>query len=179
MLNNAIARRYAQAFFAIAQEKNQVDKLEEELNLVVEAMKSNADLAKFIDHQLVDPLVKKETMDMLFANKVSDITLHLLELLVDKHRETIIGDIVDEFMSYANETRNIQEAEIVSASELKDKDIAEIKQKLVAYTGKDVRLTAKVSPDLIGGIKVRIGDKIIDSSIQSRLQGLKSALKQI
>ena len=179
MLENAIARRYAQAFFAIAQEKNQVDKFEEELTLIMESINSNADLAKFINHQLVKPEAKKDTLQKLFADKISDTTLNLLELLVDKHREVLISEIAKEFLVYANAARNIQEAEITSAMELKDKDLEEIKKKLAECTGKNIRLVTKVNADLIGGVVVRIGDKIIDSSALSRLQGLKSRLKQI
>ena len=177
MLNNAIARRYAQAFFAIAKDSNQVDKLEEELNLITDALKSNKDLKGFVDHQLVEPRAKKETFEKIFSGKISEVTLNLLDLLVDKHRETLLIEITEEFVAYANADRNIQEAEITSAHELNDKDISELKEKLATCTGKNIRLTTKVNADLIGGIVVRIGDKIIDSSALARLQGLKSALK--
>lgn len=178
MLNNAIARRYAHAFFSIAQEKNQLDKMEEELALIKGAINTNNDLKGFIEHELVEPQAKKQTVEKLFSGKVSDITLNFLELLIDKHREALIEDIYDEFVNYANEARNILDAEVTSAFELKKDEIKEIESKLASCTGKKIRLVAKADSDLIGGVVVRIGDKIFDSSVLSRLQGLKSKLKQ-
>lgn len=179
MLENAVARRYAQAFFALAQEKNLVDQLESELKTVVDAINSNEDLKRVIDHQLVSPDEKKAIVDKLFSQELSEITVNFLNVVVEKFRATYIPAIYEEFISYANATRNMADAKVVTAVEINDAELDVIKSKLAAMTGKTIRLQSKVDPSLIGGVVVRIGDKIIDGSIATQLERLKNNLRQI
>lgn len=176
MLENAVARRYAQAFFAIAREQDKVDQLENELKTVVYVINTNADLKKVVDHQLVSPEEKKSILNQIFSQELSEITVNFLDVVVDKYRASYIPSIYDEFVSYANEARNMADAQVIAAVELSDADMKELTEKLNAATGKTVRLQTKVDPSLIGGVKVRIGDKIIDGTISGRLEKLKDNL---
>lgn len=178
MLENAVARRYAQAFFALAQEKNMVDKFEAELKLVVEAINENPELKKVIDHQLVSPAEKIDVMQKLFNEEVSEFTVNLLNVVAEKYRATYIPGIYEEFVAYANKARNMVDAEVRSAVELKDGDIAAINTKLAEITGKSVRLQSVVDSGLVGGVVVRIGDKVMDGSLAGRLTRLKNNLLQ-
>jgi F-type H+-transporting ATPase subunit delta len=179
MLENAVARRYAQAFFAIAQEKNSVDKLEAELKEIVDTINSTDELKKVMDHQLVSPEEKKAIINKIFSQDMSEITVNFLNIVIEKYRATYISAIYEEFISYANTNRNMVDAEIKTAVQTNDADLENIKARLSAVTGKTVRLQAKVDPSLIGGVVVRIGDKVIDGSIAARLAKLKDNLLQI
>ncbi len=179
MLENAVARRYAQAFFAIAREKDLVDKLESELEIVVSAINGTDELKKVMDHQLVSPEEKKAIIEKIFSQEVSELTVNLLDVVIEKYRATYIPAIYDEFVTYANELRNMADAQVKTAVELSDADLEAIKTKLSAATGKTIRLQSDVDPSLIGGVMVRIGDKVIDGSIASKLTKLKDNLLQI
>ena len=179
MLENAVARRYAQAFFDIAKDKNLVDQLETELNTVVDTINANEELKKVMDHQLISPVEKKNIIEKIFTGEISELTVNLLDVVIDKYRATYISAIYDEFVSYANETRNMADALVKTAVVLKDDDLETIKSKLAAITGKIIRLQSEVDPSLIGGVMARIGDKVIDSSLAGRLRKLKESLLQI
>lgn len=179
MIENAVARRYAQAFFAIASEKNLIDQLEQELQQVVETIKSNNELRILMDHQLVAPQDKKAMVEQVFSGAISETTLHFLDFIIDKYRITYLQGIYEAFIVYANEARNIADAQVKSAATLSDDEIKAIEQNLVKVTGKNVRLSNEVDPSLIGGVVVRIGDKVIDGSIHRRLDRLKENLMQI
>lgn len=179
MLENAVARRYAQAFFTIASEKTLVDKLELELGTVVTAINENEELKKVMDHQLISPENKKAIIENLFSGEVSELTINLLDVVIEKYRASYIPAIYDEFVSYANDLRNMADAQITTAVELSESDLEAIKSKLAAATGKTIRLQSEVDPSLIGGVMVRIGDKVIDGSLAGRLTRLKEDLLQI
>ena len=179
MIENAVARRYAQAFFAIAQEKNLLDQLEQELNDVVETINSSSELKILMNHQLVDLKDKKDIIDKVFTGKISEVTLNLLHYTIDKYRISYLPEICQAYVVYANEARNVADAEVRSATALTDGDIKALEQKLIAATGKNIRLANQVDPGLIGGVVVRIGDKVIDGSVFRRLGRLKENLMKI
>lgn len=176
MLENAVSRRYAQAFFALAQETSNVDKLETELQTVIQAINENQELKKVMEHQLVSPDEKKAIVNAIFAQEISEVTLNFLDIVIDKYRAAYIPGIYEEFVAYANTTRNMIDARVKSAVELSDADLETIKGKLAAATGKTVRLQSELDPSLIGGVVVRIGDRVVDGSLTGRLEKLKEDL---
>ncbi len=178
MLENAVARRYAQAFFAIAQE-NDMDKLEEELKYVVDALDSNPEFKMVMDHQLVSPEDKKELVNSIFSKEISEITVNFLNVVIEKYRAAYIKDIYTEFVNYVNQTKNIADAYIKSAQPLNEEDMNLVKENLGKATGKNIRLFNDVDPNLVGGVVVRIGDKVMDGSVTRRLDVLKEQLMQI
>ena len=178
MLENAIARRYASAFFTIAQEQGKLNELEGELEKVINAVEANEDLRKVLANQLLEAAVKKDIVDQVFTGMVSPITVDFLKVIMDKRREAFLKDIYNAFVVSANEARNVRNAEVTAAKELTVADLAAIKAKLTTLTGKEIRLTSKVDPSLMGGLVVRLGDKVIDGSVTKRLELLKEALLQ-
>ncbi|NLU49082.1 MAG: F0F1 ATP synthase subunit delta [Syntrophomonadaceae bacterium] len=177
MLNKSVARRYAEALFAIAQETGKVDELQKELELIAETIDSSSDLKAFMFHPLVPPKDKKEIAAKLFGDHISPITKNFLNLVIDKRRETYFAAIVEEYRDMANEFRNVMFADLVSARDVSSEDLNVLKEKLAAATGKNIELKVSVDPSLIGGIKVRIGDRIIDASVKKKLEMLRDSLR--
>ncbi len=178
MLDNAIARRYASAFFILAQEQGKLNEYEAELAEVIKTVDAHEDLHKVLANQLLAADAKKAIMEQIFSGSVSNSTVDFLKVILDKHRETYLKDIYNEFVVQANDARNIRDAEVTAAKELSESELETIKAKLNAMTGKTIRLTTKVDPSLVGGLKVQLGDKVIDGSVTKRLELLKEALLQ-
>lgn len=178
MLENAIARRYASALFTLAQEQGKIDDFQKELESVIKTVESSPELAATLDNQLMEAYIKKDVVHQIFTGQVSDTTVDFLKVVLDKRREMYLKDIYNYFVAAANESRNLRDAEVVSARELTEADLAEVKAKLEKMTGKTIRLTSKVDQSIIGGLVVRIGDKIIDGSVTKRLELLKETLLQ-
>lgn len=179
MLRGAVAGRYAEALYDIALKQNLVDKIEAELKAVEVIFSENIDLQKVLYHPQITAADKKELLNKLFNGKVSEVTGNFLALLVDRRREAFFGDIVAEFVSLANVVRNIVAAQVASAVQLNDKEKGNLDRILAKLTGKKVQTSYAVDPSLIGGVVVRIGDKIIDGSIKTRMANLKERLKAI
>ncbi len=178
MLNKSVARRYAEAFFSIAQENGKVDEYQQELELVVRTVAESELLKEYLAHLLIPAKEKKEVLNKLFAGQISAHSLNFVALIIDKKRESYLALITEEYIDMADEQRNILSAEMYSAQEISAKDVQTLAKKLSAATGKIVRLNPMVDPTLLGGIKVRIGDQIIDATVAKKLEMLKNQMKQ-
>jgi F-type H+-transporting ATPase subunit delta len=178
MSEQGIARRYAQALFALAEEKQILDEVEKTYQQVIDTIESNADLNQVMYHQIIPAGSKKEIFRKIFGNTVAPLVMNFFMLLIDKRRERYLRQIYQEFMLYVNKARNVMEAEVRSTVALAPNEALKLQQQLEAATGKSVQLSLKVDPTLIGGVIVRIGDRVIDGSVATRLQQLGETLKQ-
>ena len=179
MIKGAVAGRYAEALYEIASGKNLVDQIESELRAIETVLNENKDLQQILYHPQITTASKKELLEQIFKGRISEVTGNFLALLVDRRREAFFGDIVAEFTNLANAARNIVAAQVTSAVELDDKERGKLDQVLAKLTGKNVQTSYTIDRSLIGGVVVRIGDKIIDGSIKTRLATLKERLKAI
>lgn len=178
MLNKSVARRYAEAFFDIARENNKIDEFQVELEKVVQAINEVDNLKDYMAHLLIPAAAKKDIIRQLFADQLSPVTLNFIMMIVDKKRESYIEVIVEEYKDMADESRNIAKVDLIAAKEVPDEDVKFLAEKLSASTGKTVQLKLKVDPALLGGVKLRMGDQIIDGTVAKKLEMLKEQLLQ-
>jgi len=177
--NKTVAKRYAQALLQIAKEKKTIDLYEKEINDCLAGINADEHLKHIWFSERIMTGDKKQVIQQLFKGKVSDIIVNFLMVLIDKNREAFLPDIFTEYKKLADISRNIIDAEVRSAVALTDKDFAELTAKLSAMSGKNVRLRSVIDPGLIGGLVVKIGDKVIDGSVVKRLAIMKKNLKNI
>lgn len=178
MLNKSVARRYAEAFFSIARETNKIDEYQVELEKIVKGIDEIESLKAYLAHFLIPAKEKKDMATQIFANQVSPLTLNFLLMVIDKRREVYLGLICKEYEEMADESRNIKKAELITAQAVTDADVKTLAEKLSAATGKTIQLNTSIDPSLLGGVKIRMGDKIIDGTVAKRLQMLKNDLRQ-
>ncbi len=179
MINKTIARRYARALFAIAEKNKDIEQYKKELTLVVNTVLANPQLDEVLKHQLIEPEKKKSIFDAIFSSQISPIMKNFLHLLMDKRRERFLKEILSEYIMFADQAKNIVAATVRTAVELKPEYEKAIKDKLSYLTGKETRLKIQVDPQLIGGVVVKIGDRVYDGSIKKRLQTLKLQLTKV
>lgn len=179
MLKGAVGSRYAEALFEIARAQNKIDELEEELRSVNSVVAASRELQKVLYHPQIAPEEKKGILKAIFEGKVSATTVNFLYLLVDHKREAFLKDIVTFFTSLADRARNVVQVQVTSAVELTAEEKGKLKETLEKATRKNVRAEYSVDPSLIGGVVVRIGDRVIDGSVKTRLAGMREHLRQI
>jgi len=179
MLRGAVGGRYAEALYEIAGREKAVEAIEQELLAVDTVIRENRDLQKMLYHPRITPEDKKSLISELFSGKVSEVTMEFLKLLVDRQREQFLSDIVSNYVNLANKARNITEAKVSSAVELTPDEMETMAEVLNKVTGKKVQTSYNVDPSLIGGVVVRIGDRVIDGSIRTRLATMREHLRQI
>ncbi|MHB9038298.1 MAG: F0F1 ATP synthase subunit delta [Armatimonadota bacterium] len=176
MIEPRIVRRYASALFQAASKTDVVDRVESDLGLVSYMFESSPRLKECIESPLISASKKHEILKDIFLDKVHDITLSYLNLLVSKRREGAILQTESEYIKLANVARGIVAVEVTSAIELNESEEAALTAKLIEKIGKTVQLEKLVDPSIIGGAKVRIGDTVIDGSIKGRLAALRERM---
>ncbi|WP_248929371.1 F0F1 ATP synthase subunit delta [Paenibacillus hamazuiensis] len=173
-----VAKRYARALFEVAKERNAVSQVEEELRAVSAAFDSNRDLQKLVQHPGIDVDVKKGLLKQLFENNVSDMVYNTLQLLVDRGREDILGALKLYFTDIANEALGQANATVYTPFELSETELSQIKDQFGKITGKTIRVDSVIDKSLLGGIQVRIGDRLYDGSLSGKLQRIQKVLNQ-
>jgi F-type H+-transporting ATPase subunit delta len=174
MARRAYARRYAQAVFDIARERDELDRWQSDLRKIA----TLGGEAKFVA-LLENPKVHFEEKARLLSGWLGDINplaLNLVYLLVTRGRVGMVADIAEEYQRLLDSYRGIEQAEVTTAIPLDDEDKRKLGERLEAVVGKKVVLKPTVDPGVLGGIVARIGGKLLDGSTRSKLMALKKAL---
>jgi len=176
MMGSMVARRYALALFQLAGEQQLIDTVEEELRVVKEVFFVNEDLKAVLASPKVSREKKKAILSTAFA-AVNPLVLNTLMLLVDRHRENEIIDVANEFSELANEERGVEAANVFSVRPLTDDERTALSVSFAKKIGKkSLQIENIVDSDLLGGIKIRIGNRIFDGSLRGKLDRLERTL---
>ena len=177
MSASIVARRYARALLEIGTAQAQLDALVGELEAVAQAWESNADLRGAIENPLVPLAAKKAVMAELAAKIGAGVTTrNTLQLLVDRRRAQVLPYIARTLREFADARKGIVRAEVTTATPLADDYYRRLQATLETMTGKSVVVDRRTDPTLIAGVVTRIGDRIFDGSLRTRLQTLRDAL---
>jgi F-type H+-transporting ATPase subunit delta len=167
-----IAQVYSRALFEAAQEQDKLDDVREQLGEVADAIDSNRDLAVFFFSPYFSTEEKKEGLGKVLDG-ADETVQNFLELLVEKHRMPAIHRIRRAYDALWEEENKLLPVEVTSAIELDKETVQNIGDKIGERTGRKVQLESRVDPDILGGIVVRVGDRILDASIANRLESLR------
>ncbi|MCM3567214.1 F0F1 ATP synthase subunit delta [Neobacillus mesonae] len=177
MSNSLVAKRYASALFQIAKEQQIIDSVEEELRVVKEVLETTTGLKDVLHSSKLTIEQKKMILKNAFSNKINPNVLNLLLLLIDRHREGEINDVVDQFTVLANDEMGVAKAKVYTIRPLSDKERDAISAAFAAKAGKkSLQIENIVDTDLLGGVLLRIGNRIYDGSLIGKLNRLESKL---
>ncbi|MBM7622897.1 ATP synthase F1 subunit delta [Sporohalobacter salinus] len=179
MLDNQIVEKYSQSLFELAIEKNNSRNIQQELNDVVETIKEHEDLNEVIYHPRISQQDKKDLVEKIFADDVSKILLNFFKLLIDKRRERFIEPIAENYIELMNQENELLEVEVKSAIELSSQNKERLKEKLEKLTEKEVDLQIEIDSSLIGGLVLKVGDKVVDGSLAKHLEVMKNDLTKL
>ncbi|MEH7415884.1 F0F1 ATP synthase subunit delta [Neobacillus drentensis] len=176
MSNTMVAKRYASALFQITNEQQILNQVEEDLRVVKEVLEYNPDLKAVLKSSKLTIDKKKEIVKNAFAS-VNVYVLNTVLILVERHREDQIVEVTDQFLELANEAKGIADAEVYSARELTDAEREALSAAFAAKIGKkSLRIENIVDSNLLGGIRLRIGNRIYDGSLRGKLDRLERKL---
>lgn len=172
-----IERRYAEALINISVEDGAIDVYQQELGAVAGIFDTQPDFRFFLLNPRIKTDMKKETLKQLFGGTLKAKLVSFLLLLVDKGRIKFLPGIMEEFAKLADRKKNTLNMTVISAAPLQEAQLNQIKEKYrKLYGASAVKAEAEIDPSLIGGIKVRIGDRVIDGSIKGRLESLRDLI---
>ena len=166
-----VAERYAEGLFSLALEDHTAASKKQQAEELSEVLAESDDLLLFLRAVKITPEEKKKAIDEMFSASLDHDFVSFLKLLVDKDRTYYLKEILNCFIDRCDEHLGIQKAEVLSARPLCEEDM-----KLEKQTGKKVVLKNKIDTSLIAGIKVRVGSRVTDVSMKSRIENMKEAL---
>ena len=175
-----VSKTYGDALFQLALENNTIDSLLDEVKAVLVVLRENEDLSKLMSHPKIAKEEKVVIIENIFKNRVSMELTGLMRMIVDKGHYTEMESVLDYFVNRVKEYKNIGTAYVTSAVELTKAQKKAVEKRLLETT-KYVKFEMNFETDaaLIGGMVIRIGDRVVDSSIKTKLYDLTRELTKI
>lgn len=173
-----VSKTYGEALFDLALEDGTLTTIIEEVNVAKEAIAKNPDLLKFLSHPNINKEEKIYVIENIFKERVSDTLVGFLVIVVQKDRYNDLNGIFEYFIAKVREYKNIGVTSIISAVELTNVQKKQVEQRLLQTTKySQLESSFHVDKSLIGGLVIRIGDRVVDSSIKTKLQILAKDLR--
>lgn len=177
MGERTLAKRYARALLEVAKERNEIDRVENELHAVARLWATVPELRLVLGDPARSRAEKQSILEKLFAARVSHVVLRFLAIVLEKGRFARIEEIAAIYDELSDELQGIARARVTSAMPLEPGERDALVARLRKFTERpNVILDEKVDPDLLGGVIVRIGDQVIDGSVRGRLRALRERL---
>jgi F-type H+-transporting ATPase subunit delta len=172
--------RYATALFELAQETGEVETVEGDLDGFDRLLDESADLRRLVRSPVFSADDQIRALDAILSQAgAGTLAANFIKLTARNRRLFAIREMIAGFRALAAAARGEVTAEVVSAQELKPEQVEAVKAELRSAKGRDVKLTQRVDPSILGGLIVRIGSRMIDNSLRTKLQNLKLAMKGI
>ena len=173
-----IAGRYAAALYELADESKALDAVADDLRALKSLISDSDDLAKLIRSPLIDRDDKAAAMNSVLKQAgCDDLTRRFIGVVASNNRLFALPGMIDAFLAELAQRRGEITAEVASAKPLSENQLASISETLQSALGGRVAIEPRVDPSLIGGLVVRVGSRMIDGSLKSKLQRLQVAMK--
>jgi F-type H+-transporting ATPase subunit delta len=179
MVDSRAASRYAKSLLGLAIEQNVLDQVQADMLLFSKVVEETKALGLMLRNPIIKHDKKRDVLEKIFKGKVHNLTMSIIDIITRKNREPLLPTIAKEFQTQYNEYKGIGRASVTTAVPLDAKLRGEIEKIVKDLSNrKQIDLTEKVDPSLIGGFILNVGDRQIDASIKSKLKSLKVEFTQ-
>jgi F-type H+-transporting ATPase subunit delta len=177
---SGLAERYASALFDLADEQKQLDEVASDLSTLKNMLAASADLRRLVRAPLISRAEQGAAMAAVMNRAgLSPLTVKFVGLVASKRRLFALSGMIDAYLAELARRRGETTAEVTSAQPLAPAQVAALEDQLKAAMGKKVAVKLAVDPALIGGMVVRVGSRMVDSSLKTRLNKLRLAMKGV
>ena len=173
---NAIAQVYAGALLDIATQDDVIDDVSTQLNVIGEIVKADQTFANFIDSPAIGINKKKDSLDKIFSNSVSELVMNFLMVITEKGRLSLLLMIVDAFSFLQDQRAGRVLGTMITAVDMSDAELEYLTEKVSKNFDKTVTLTTEVDPSILGGFILKVDGTLIDGSVKRGLKRAKSQL---
>ena len=175
-----ISNIYGEALFELAVEEEKTDAMLEEIDGIKNVFLENPEYLKFLNHPRISAEEKIKTTETIFAGRIDKQLVGFLSIIITKGRCESLMEILDYFLDRIKEFKGIGVAYVTTPFELPKEKKEAICKKLLATTSfKEMEIHYAINPALLGGMQIRIGDRVVDSSIQTKLNQLQRDLLKV
>jgi len=175
-MSDARIEGYARALFEIARAEGTLDEVEDELFRFARSYESSDELRSALTDDMIPAAKRQAIVEDLLGGKATGTTTQLVSMVVGSGRGKDLPAIIDTLVARASSAKNLEVAEVRSAVALTSDQQDRLKAALANATGKQVNLKVVVDPSILGGIVATVGDSVIDGSVRTRVDQLKSRI---
>jgi F-type H+-transporting ATPase subunit delta len=176
----SVAGRYAAALFEIAKDERQLPQVEADVKAFQRLLDESADLRRLVRSPVISAEDQAKALGAILAKAgTGPLTTNFLKLIARNRRLFAVADMLKNFRALAARERGEVSADVASAHPLSADQMNALEDALRIQVGKDVRINSRVDPNLLGGLIVKIGSRMIDSSLRTKLNNLKVAMKGV
>jgi F-type H+-transporting ATPase subunit delta len=179
-MSASMAGRYAAALFELAREQGQLTEVEADLKSFQAMLGDSADLRRLVRSPVISAEDQAKALSAIVDKAgISALSANFLRLIARNRRLFAVGDMIRDFRSLLAAQRGEVSADVASAHPLTPDQMTALKDALRVQVGKDVQINTRVDPNLLGGLVVKVGSRMIDSSLRTKLDNLKVAMKGV
>jgi len=174
-----MAGRYATALFDLARETNAIDAVKADLERFDALVAQNPDLTRLVRSPVFSAAEKLQALSAVLDRvEIGGISANFLKLVTTNRRLFAVRDMVKAFRELVADYKGETTAEVTVAERLKDDHVAALRSTLKAVSGKDVDLDIKIDPAIIGGLVIKLGSRMVDTSLRTKLNAIRHAMKE-
>ena len=179
LISSEVGEPYAQALMSLAQQNNLTEQFGETFRALSSLLEESQDFKDFILNPVIKGDDKKAVLKQVMGNDANPYLINFMMLLVDKRRIVFLEPIVEQYLNLLRKLNQTVLAEVTSATELNDDQKQNVVEQVKAIaSARDVELKTSIDPDLIGGVIIKVGSKVIDASIRGQLRRISLSLIQ-
>ena len=176
---SGVSGRYATALFELARDQKSVDSITADLDRFEAMLADSADLRRLVRSPVFSAGEQSKALGAVLDQAgISGISANFLKVLTANRRLFAVADVIRAFRALVAKFKGEATADVTVAEMLKDRNLDALKAALKTVTGKDVALNVKVDPSIIGGLVVKLGSRMVDSSLRTKLNSIKHAMKE-
>lgn len=176
---SGVSGRYATALFELAREEKSIDAVRADLDKVDAMLADSIDLKRLVRSPVFSSEAQSKALAAVLDKAgISGISANFLQVLTANRRLFAVSDVIRAFRALVAKFKGEAVADVTVAEALSDKNLDALKTALKSVTGKDVVLKVKIDPSIIGGLVVKLGSRIVDSSLRTKLNSIKHAMKE-
>jgi F-type H+-transporting ATPase subunit delta len=173
------AGRYATALFELARDEKSIDSVKADLDKFEAMIAGSADLSRLVRSPVFTADMQQKALSAVLDKAgIGGTSAKFLKVLIANRRLFAVHDVIRGFHALVARFKGEASAEVTVAEQLSDKNLEALKGALKSVTGKDVDLKVKVDPAIIGGLVVKLGSRMVDSSVRTKLNSIKNAMKE-
>ena len=176
---SGVSGRYATALFDLARDENSIDAVKADLDRFAAMLDESADLKRLVRSPVFAAEAQLKALSAVFEKaEITGVSANFLKVLAANRRLFAVSEVIRAFNALVAKFKGEATADVTVAETLSDKNLEALKAALKSVTGKDVTLDVKVDPSIIGGLVLKLGSRMVDSSLRTKLNSIKNAMKE-
>jgi len=176
MSSNTASRRYAKALFELSTEQKVVELVRKDLEGLVDMLNQSKEWSTFVLNPVGSLEIRSSVLERLLKDRIHALTFRFLVFIDQKRRMNLLASMYHEWLGLYDVAQGNVRATVVTSSPLDEQHLADLTNRLTKRFGKNVILTARIDPLIIGGLKIFVADQVLDYSIETQLQRLKKRM---